>query len=174
MRFVLTALLTVCICTAHHADACSCPPPPAPDKALEVTHAVFMGKATKVAVAGGVRTTTFKIARTWKGTTGQTIVVKTAEHGATCGYIFKEGESYLVYANHDAKKKQFWTNICTRTRTKAAAAGDIKVIGKGGAEAGEGVSRVGWAVPTLRAELKTQHTACPARPSGRLAVRAGR
>ncbi len=127
---MLITALALFTCT-FDASACDCAAPPAADKALEGAAAVFLGKATEVKVKDGFRITTFRIKRTWKGTQGQTVVVKTTEHGSECGYLFKEGEQYLVYCHRDPSQKELLTDICSRTCTKNESTKDLKVIGKG-------------------------------------------
>lgn len=49
-----------------------------------------------------------------------------------CGYPFRVGERYLVYASNGYEgEPELWTNICTRTKSLANAANDVKVLGKG-------------------------------------------
>ena len=113
--------------------ACSCAPPPSAKDALQSSSAVFAGKVTAIAAAGKFhRAVTFEIASTWKGTKGKTVTVVTHKDGATCGYGFAKGKSYLVYASQvkEQGKMVLKTNICTRTRLLADAKQDLAELGK--------------------------------------------
>ncbi len=131
MRTTALLALMALLLPAGQTLACSCESPPAPDKALKLAEAVFLGKAVDVKVENGTRIATFKIKRTWKGTKGDTVTVLTSVSGESCGYLFKEGEQYLVYCYRETKSKSLRTSICHRTTTKQDAKQDVKVIGKG-------------------------------------------
>lgn len=45
--------------------------------------------------------------------------------GGDCGYEFKMGERYMVYAHRDEKDHKLYTSICTRTRPLSEAAEDL-------------------------------------------------
>jgi hypothetical protein len=117
------------------AWSCSCIVPPPPKQALKGSAAVFAGKVTAVKRDGLQVRVTIEVSKTWKGTKGKTVEVTTASSGAACGYGFKKGTSYLVYCyaagKKGAKPMPLSTNICTRTRTLAAAKDDLKELGPG-------------------------------------------
>lgn len=132
MRFISTIVLLLALqLTAPSAHACSCAPPPPPKKALEGSTAVFSGKCISVEIKDQQKIVTFEVDRVWKGDIGKTITITTAVHGATCGYGFttKGDGTYLVYCH--GKPEALSTNICTRTRSLAAGAEDIKELGDG-------------------------------------------
>src|SRR5437879_6296609 len=114
MRFLLTACL-LALGPVTELAACSCPGPPPPKKALELSTAVFLGEAVKVEVEGETRTVTFKVDRWWKGGDKQEVDAATHKSGATCGYGFEKGKKYLVYAREEEKQKTLQVSLCSRT-----------------------------------------------------------
>jgi 5-hydroxyisourate hydrolase-like protein (transthyretin family) len=54
--------------------------------------------------------------------------VVTGLGGGDCGYGFKQGGQYLVYAHRNDKDKRLYTGICSRTRPLAEAADDLAFI----------------------------------------------
>ena len=60
----------------------------------------------------------------FRGLQGSNVTVLTAGSGPACGYGFKPGERYLVYANR--KGTELVTGICSRTRPLADAAEDLQ------------------------------------------------
>jgi hypothetical protein len=59
----------------------------------------------------------------FRGLQVSNVTVLTAGSGAACGYGFKPGDRYLVYANR--KGTELVTGICSRTRPLADAAEDL-------------------------------------------------
>jgi len=55
----------------------------------------------------------FQVTQVWKGPIADTLTVRTYPSGGMCGYQFKLGDYYLVYA--DERKGDLWTGICNRT-----------------------------------------------------------
>jgi hypothetical protein len=82
--------------------------------------------------------------------------MSTPSGGATCGYPFKEGQEYLVYAY--GKEEPFKEDLCSETRQLSKASARLRVLGDGqtpGAslcptpwEVQPGSERAGW--PQLR------------------------
>lgn len=137
-RLLISAVVCATVLfTNVDIDACSCAPPPPPKVALKQAAAVFAGKVVEIEFdqAKYTKTVTIEVASAWKGDIGKRVKVTTAIHGATCGYGFKKGGAYLVYCYANKPKGDepviLRTNICTRTRPMATAAGDIKEIGEG-------------------------------------------
>jgi hypothetical protein len=60
----------------------------------------------------------------FRGIPGSKVTVLTAGSGPACGYGFKPGERYLVYAN--SKGAELVTGICSRTRPLSEAAEDVQ------------------------------------------------
>lgn len=65
--------------------------------------------------------------RAWKGITAETVTVATHEGGASCGFGFRVGERYLVYAY--GARGRLTTNICTRTTAIDRAWSDLRDLG---------------------------------------------
>jgi hypothetical protein len=135
MRLAASVCCFVIVLSAGIANACSCAPPPPPKKALEQASAVFAGKVTAVERDGSENVVTISVSRTWKGTEGQTVQVRTLASGSLCGYGFQKGKSYLVYCNKAPKKNgksgALTTHLCTRTKLLANANDDLKALGDG-------------------------------------------
>lgn len=126
--FLLFALVT-------QAVACSCVGGAKPCEAYGDASAVFVGTVTfskSINVKGAGYDTTqrlvrFHVDRPIRNVKDSDIEVQTAWGEAACGYGFRLGGQYLVYAysNHD---KALETSICTRTRPLSDAAEDLKYI----------------------------------------------
>ncbi len=134
MRRISCLALLLTLIVAAEVLACSCLPPPPPKVALEASTAVFSGKVLDVEDIGVFqRAVTIEVASAWKGVKGKTVTVQTAKHGATCGFGFEKGKSYLVYANEtkQGEAKALSTNLCTRTRALGDAKEDLAELGEG-------------------------------------------
>ena len=112
-----------------------------PAEALERSTAVFAGQVVNrdildrgkgIISDGPIILTvqvTVQVARVWKGPEYTTLVVHTAPGEASCGYEFKIGTEYLVYARGTEANLQ--TSLCSRTQLLSAASEDLKVLGEG-------------------------------------------
>lgn len=116
------------------ADACSCAQPPPPRQALEGATAVFTGKVVKVEQVELERRVTVEVEKDLKAAGGRQVVVRTGLGGGDCGYGFKEGERYLIYAH--GEKDAPATSICTRTCHIDDAEQDLKELDPPAAAAG--------------------------------------
>jgi hypothetical protein len=72
---------------------------------------------------------TLRVSEAWKGPQQETLVVSTPRDGATCGYAFKEGQEYLVYAY--GKEEPFEVDLCSGTKQLSDADADLRVLGDG-------------------------------------------
>lgn len=141
---VLCLLLAASLAFGAEAGlACTCVPSKRPAEELELASAVFSGKVVEVRKHGrsedifaGVEAV-LRVGRVWKGVEGATVSVFTASHSAACGYGFKGGRTYLVYAHKDAQGR-LSTGICGRTRRLKDAGEDLKELGAGREVAGGG------------------------------------
>lgn len=104
---------------AETGFACTCVPSKGPAEDLKLAAAVFSGKVVEVRkhrqsedIFARVEAV-LRVERAWKGGEEATISVFTASHSATCGYGFKKGRTYLVYAHKDAQGR-LSTGICSR------------------------------------------------------------
>ena len=118
---------------------CSCVGPRDVPGALALAEAVFTG--TVVAVGDTTvgtraeygpfprRRVILRVDRAWKGVESATIVVLTGLGGGDCGFHFRRGEAYLVYAD-GATGEPLVTGICGRTAPLSRAAADLRALGE--------------------------------------------
>ena len=109
--------------SATKALACSCGGPALPCQDYWKASAVFVGTVSssarssytidKTAFEG--RLVHFAVDRVFRDVEGAEVEVTTGLGGGDCGYDFRVGGQYLVYAYRNADKK-LATGICTRTR----------------------------------------------------------
>ena len=122
------SLVAVALCVTGlwsvPADACSCAGPGLPCEAVWRSDVVFSGRVVSLeSRAPGTETlgVEFAVIQNLRGPQLRTIVV--ANSGG-CGYSFKIGESYLVYAK--SFQGTLTTSMCTRTRPLRDAADDLE------------------------------------------------
>jgi hypothetical protein len=131
----LVALLPDC------ASACSCPVPPPVERALAQSSAVFAGEVVDLEKGGTMygevpsTTVSFRVSEVWKGPERETLQVNTPSQGPACGYPFKEGQEYLVYARGGRMN----VNVCGRTTPHSEASADLQALGDGESMGGSGV-----------------------------------
>lgn len=134
--FVLAALATllVTVPAASPARACSCAPPPPPEEAAAEADAVFVGEVAHARTEGGEHDgdliADIEVERVFAGDVAARVEVRTARHGATCGYGFELGTRELVYARADAEG-HFTTSLCSRTSPADTADEDLAALGDG-------------------------------------------
>ncbi|MGH9795494.1 MAG: MSCRAMM family protein [Candidatus Acidiferrales bacterium] len=68
------------------------------------------------------------VERAFKGIGPGPVEIATGMGGGDCGYGFRVGERYLVYAHRDAKTGQIVTGICTRTQPLSRADADLAFL----------------------------------------------
>ena len=139
-RKVVTAYLLVVslLMIAPRSFACTCAPYPADEaKATAIAFGradvIFLGIATgvksKLLLPLRVRDTTFEVIASWKGGGGEeAIVVRAAISEMACGFKFRKGGRYLVFANREPDKGILWTNMCELTRAESQAQGLMKAL----------------------------------------------
>jgi protocatechuate 3,4-dioxygenase beta subunit len=144
------ASLLVTLVSAARADACTCMMPGPPCQAFGEASAVFVGTVT------GVRTreaksveaaraevnwwpvvVKFSVVQPFHGVEGAEVLVMTGSGGGDCGYQFRRGESYLVYAHGGRDGKPFSASICSRTQPLSQAAEDLEFLRGVGARGSE-------------------------------------
>ena len=76
--------------------------------------------------SGDLVTVEFKVNRVWKGPRQETLTVETERLGMSCGFEFKEGRKYIVYAWDGSR-----TGLCTRTAPTWMALVDFAALGEG-------------------------------------------
>lgn len=150
------------------AQACSCFSPGAPCQAYGSAPVVFLGTPIGVtqtkseAGAEGRRYSfeqrlfTFSVGEAFRGVEGgKDVQVLTGQGGGDCGYDFRIGDPYLVYAYRN-QSGQAVASICSRTRPAATASEDLEYI-RGLANRAPGATLSG-SVQQLRRNLETEQT----------------
>ena len=72
---------------------------------------------------------TLRVSEVWKGPWRETLEVSTPSGGVSCGYPFKEGQEYLVYAY--GKEEPFKVDLCTETKPLSKAGMNLQLLGDG-------------------------------------------
>jgi hypothetical protein len=136
---LLVGLTVLTLASTSDALACSCPSSGPPCQNAFQVDVVFAGTVRSVVPLPEddlppLRPGEMRIPRTvrvefdtvvpFRGTPGSKVTVLTAGSGPACGYGFKPGERYLVYANR--KGTELVTGICSRTRPLSEAAEDLQ------------------------------------------------
>jgi hypothetical protein len=114
------------------AFACSCMTAASPCSAIGAPGAIFIGTPVAVEPAvGPLRTNRlrfrFTVERSIQGVATRTVNVETAADSAACGYPFKTGVSYLVYA-HVSDAGSYSATICSRTGTLESRRDDLELL----------------------------------------------
>ncbi len=71
---------------------------------------------------------TLRVDRAWKGVESDTVVVRTGRNDGDCGFRFRRGGSYLVFA-HAAEDGSLVTGLCDRTTRLRRAAASLRTLG---------------------------------------------
>ena len=130
----LAAALLALLAGVESAYACLCASSGSPAEALERADAVFAGKVTSITFKGTspYRLSSaepveveFRVKRVWKGPRRETMTVDTDASGISCGYQFKKGQTYIVYATDG------YTGMCSRTAPAWMAFADLVALGEG-------------------------------------------
>ena len=143
--FFLAASFLI-FCTPSLLSACTCAFTPGTcQQSWKSADLICTGKVTrKVAVGKGffnidelytIYAFEFSVTEVFRGFAfeGQTILVETGVGGGDCGYNFKVGTSYLVYASR--YNGELHTDICSPTRPSAGALHiirELRALQKGG------------------------------------------
>ena len=138
-RVLLTAAaLFVLLASARTAEACTCGGTGGPCESFGGAAAVFVGTVvgktdrSKPDERGVVAWTPlvyrFSVLQPFLGVEGAEFEVSTGRGGGDCGYGFRKGETYLVYAYGGGDGKPPSTGICTRTQPVSAAAEDLEFL----------------------------------------------
>lgn len=130
--------------TPQRCLACSCIPPPGQSEARDQAAAVFRGRVVaseqkRSADGYGYQQVTFQVATVWQGTVTREMIVYTGSGGGDCGYPFRQGQDYLVYASNvrASGPPQYFpagalaTGTCNRTKPLAQAGDDLTALGPG-------------------------------------------
>ena len=119
-------------------SACSCAELPSVEEEFERSQAVFSGKVVDVREKRSIKgyqtkSVLFEVTNTWKGVEQSQIIITTGQGGGDCGFDFKEGQEYLVYANESTMygAKTLVATICDRTNEWSVLQEDLKILGEG-------------------------------------------
>ncbi|MDQ8735286.1 hypothetical protein [Paenibacillus sp. LHD-38] len=118
------------------ANACICVKSDAVLENKSSSDAVFEGTATSVKASslsvfrsdGKTIKASFQVNEVWKGHVAPSIEVLTADAEDSCGFAFKEGERYLVYATATGKSL---VASCSATVLLSDAGEHIELLGSG-------------------------------------------
>jgi carboxypeptidase family protein len=136
---LLPGVVILVLLASPAANACSCGGGGAPCESFGTASAVFAG--TVIAVRDNPPPKAdrkeadwlprlvykFSIQQAYSGVAGTEVEVNTGGGGGDCGYQFKVGERYLVYAQ--LYKDKLTTSICTRTQLFSRATEDLAFLG---------------------------------------------
>jgi hypothetical protein len=125
---VLTSLLAVNVPDAH---ACSCVPPEPPRESYFASDVVFIGTVRRITRDAGAPSEArlrveFHDVIAYRGAGGTMASVLTDEHTASCGYPFRNGGRYVVYAHKSKETQHVLVSLCSRTGPISHASEDLK------------------------------------------------
>lgn len=136
---VLTGLVLGFI-TSTDSFGCSCAAYPEDDSqaaglAYAQADAVFLGAVTKIKTRPfhwpPVRDFFFDVEKFWKGHRWiEDTTVRSAISETACGFDFRKGTRYLVFAYWDEKRGMLWSNMCELNRKESEAQGLIEALDK--------------------------------------------
>src|SRR5262247_3055052 len=89
------------------------------DSSISVKDELYQFKERSVSLA---------IEEAFRGVPGAVAEVITGWGGGDCGFEFKRGERYLVYAYTNPQDNKLYTSICQRTRALSEAGEDLQYI----------------------------------------------
>lgn len=132
---VLLGILIVVFLSTPNVNACSCGGTGPPCESYGSAAAVFVGRVVAVREIDRSKERDdwtplaykFSVEQSYLGVPGSEIEVFTGRGGGDCGYEFKTGERYLVYAN--LYNGKLVTGICMRTKPFSAAREDLAFLG---------------------------------------------
>ncbi len=141
----LVAVLVLVTLLPDCASACSCAAPSGTPRqlargALSGSTAVFSGEVVAVEEQpltgmvegtvlygeGGPTIVSLRISEVWKGPERTTLEVGTSGSESSCGYPFRPGERYLVYA-----EEGMTVGLCGATKPLSEAGTDLGALGTG-------------------------------------------
>ena len=122
--------------SAARAQACTCAGPGQPCEAFGRADAVFVGTVTGAETLKpkegedwlASRLFRFTVLQPFLGVEGTEVEVATGSGGGDCGYGFRRGETYLVYAYGGRDGKPLTTGICSRTGPVSEASEDLEFL----------------------------------------------
>ncbi len=125
------ALLSIGLLLTEAALACSCIPSKNTAEAWKQADAVFAGRVLTLKKTGTqdryATQVDFEVIEPWKGISEKRVSVRTGQSADDCGYPFKSGQRYLVFAFGTDDLK---VDTCTRTVELEVAKPDVKYLKK--------------------------------------------
>jgi protocatechuate 3,4-dioxygenase beta subunit len=132
---IIMAAITALLLLPAPAKACSCIAPGPPCQAYGTAVAVFSGQVIEITPFDnqsgrgyGQRLVRFAVSEAFRGVSGASAETITGRGGGDCGYPFKVGESYLVYAYRPPNDDRLYAGICSRTGPLSEASEDLEYI----------------------------------------------
>jgi protocatechuate 3,4-dioxygenase beta subunit len=125
----VSSLIILLAADVNEAVACSCAPAGPPCQNYFQSDTVFIGTVRSIAAVPGAdfrarMRVEFEDVVASRGVQGTSVTTFTAEHEVSCGYPFKPGVRYVVYARK-VTDQLVVTSICSRTRPLAEADDDV-------------------------------------------------
>ena len=119
-------LLGIVLWHSSPARACSCAKPPEVEKAIETSTAIFVGKVSLVeqGKTGTEFNVSLEVRRAYKAIKGKSVLLF---QESMCGFSFKKGKTYLVYATAD-DEGHLTASICSRTTLAKKASKELKIL----------------------------------------------
>lgn len=119
-------------------SACSCADLPSVAQEFERSKAVFSGKVIEIKEKTSLKGYTihsvlFEVTNTWKGVKQSQLILSTGQGDGDCGYPFKKGQEYLVYADDSNMygATSLASVICDRTDILSTSQEDLEILGAG-------------------------------------------
>lgn len=132
--FGLIALsLAILFIGTQTAEACTCSGRPQGVKGFQTcssywySEAVFIGSAQKVSIENNRMIVEFSVEKPLRGASEKTVEIFTSPSSASCGYPFKEGERYFVYARRGSDGK-LTVALCSPTVLLKDAEDDLEYV----------------------------------------------
>jgi hypothetical protein len=131
------------------ASACSCSISGSQkekvESAVSDSEAVFSGEVVHFekgadSMFGPTETVSFRVSEVWKGPQRETLEVSTPTQGIACGYAFKEGQEYLVYAY--TGKQGLETDLCSLNKPLSKAEAELALLGNSSEQPKDGGGEV--------------------------------
>jgi hypothetical protein len=86
----------------------------------------FPPGATSMTTTGLLLRVTISVDEVYRGASSKTIEVYTASSSAACGYLFREGQKYLIYA--EGKDSRLLVSLCSATKPAEYADSDLAYL----------------------------------------------
>jgi hypothetical protein len=142
MRVLSTALAAFAVASfPSRSDACSCIDPGSVAAGFDASGSVLEGKVLSLQHQPAEHriSARLEVLQRWKGASGKTVEVVTTDQGSMCGFEFRRGERYLIFAQ--ATTSPLSVSICSLSKPSNAAAEDIAELNRL-AKAGAGTATV--------------------------------